>query len=1024
MKKLLYFFVGFVTTFFILNAVTIQAQEIVLSDEFDDGDGLWTSGWIDGATTVTFSIDSTGKLSGDHSYKAVITQGVAGGGEMWHIQRNANLPLVAGYQYTVSFMAVSDSADAALNVLLELAGDPFTKRIDDTASITNTPQTFTYSAIITEDVPTNQLKFMFAGARNTGKTIWLDNIVVTRIADPTLVTQWGSLARHGWPLIPTTEDGSASMGGTGNPPSGNWATLIGGFDTLTASETEAIVAKGQIEFIGGGPTSWSALRWGLFFFDTLGTLQYPGTDTARWSGNQDAWGYLLLPQSGAIAPVGWANGGIGTQGAINGGGWISSNSPGGALGVFNHAPRNADMTAGIYNWAVSVQKLTDSTNELRYYLIKEDNSYWIGGTVVDTVAPTLMFNAVAFGINNGNGIETTGLTRVNLSDVNVEIGDPIDVPKAPWESYYIDLWGLSGEYNTLWPILNDSATIVGDASMSGEVMSGWRALQGGFGQDVEISTEEALIIEGQIEFAGGAPSENAYTPIRYALTYQDSNSTLVNALTDSATWSHTGNHFGYGFHPRTGNGTMSNGNGGVGTVWTINNGNWASTFSNNGGPVAAVNQAPRNADLIEGVYDFAISVHAINDSTNEIRWYMVEENNQYWFGGITQGAATTQKFNSILFGVDQFEGTAFNVIGMQIDKGDPIDVPDAPWEAYFIGSWGFIGDPATRTGGWQLTPGQVVGNVSISGDAPVPADQWSAVRGGFETFITSQTRPFKITGTVEFADGGFESWSSFRMGVFYSDSAGIVDSTEEYGYMWNGTENYHNGYLFMPHSGTNDIPTWSGPGTTGTWGTVVNSTWLSTNGADNYILGSGLQEPAEAVAGADEYDFELSVTPQGDGTNLVKFQLVKDDGTYKWQVEEIDNNDPLATDKFNSISFAVGSGNTTTAMHLTDVQIDTGTAVDVNNPENLIPTQHTLSQNYPNPFNPTTTIEFALPQTGDVNLAVYDILGRKVADLIKGNLNAGYHKINFNASHLSSGVYFYRIESGDFVNVKKLMLLK
>jgi endo-1,4-beta-xylanase len=89
-----------------------------------------------------------------------------------------------------------------------------------------------------------------------------------------------------------------------------------------------------------------------------------------------------------------------------------------------------------------------------------------------------------------------------------------------------------------------------------------------------------------------------------------------------------------------------------------------------------------------------------------------------------------------------------------------------------------------------------------------------------------------------------------------------------------------------------------------------------------------------------------------------------------------------------------------------------------------LPMVYSLNQNYPNPFNPTTTIEFALPQNSDVKLVVYDILGRAVANLIDDNLAAGYHRINFNASNLATGVYFYRIKAGDFVSVKKLLLLK
>ncbi|MDR3626653.1 MAG: T9SS type A sorting domain-containing protein [Ignavibacteriaceae bacterium] len=83
-----------------------------------------------------------------------------------------------------------------------------------------------------------------------------------------------------------------------------------------------------------------------------------------------------------------------------------------------------------------------------------------------------------------------------------------------------------------------------------------------------------------------------------------------------------------------------------------------------------------------------------------------------------------------------------------------------------------------------------------------------------------------------------------------------------------------------------------------------------------------------------------------------------------------------------------------------------------------------LSQNYPNPFNPTTNIQYSIVKSGHVTLTIYDILGRKIATLINQNQEAGNHTINFNASRFASGVYFYRIEAGDFTSVKKMMLLK
>jgi carboxypeptidase T len=91
---------------------------------------------------------------------------------------------------------------------------------------------------------------------------------------------------------------------------------------------------------------------------------------------------------------------------------------------------------------------------------------------------------------------------------------------------------------------------------------------------------------------------------------------------------------------------------------------------------------------------------------------------------------------------------------------------------------------------------------------------------------------------------------------------------------------------------------------------------------------------------------------------------------------------------------------------------------------NGIPKTFALEQNYPNPFNPTTVIKYQLPKSELVTIKIYDVLGRQVASLINEKKDAGYYEITFDASSLSSGVYFYKIEAGDFVESKKMMVLK
>lgn len=104
--------------------------------------------------------------------------------------------------------------------------------------------------------------------------------------------------------------------------------------------------------------------------------------------------------------------------------------------------------------------------------------------------------------------------------------------------------------------------------------------------------------------------------------------------------------------------------------------------------------------------------------------------------------------------------------------------------------------------------------------------------------------------------------------------------------------------------------------------------------------------------------------------------------------------------------------------------IDGVTPVEVES--NETPSNFSLSQNYPNPFNPSTTINFTMPEAGMVILKVYDVLGKEVATLVDKELNAGTYSQNFDASNLnlSSGIYFYRLETGNFIQTKKMMLVK
>ena len=93
--------------------------------------------------------------------------------------------------------------------------------------------------------------------------------------------------------------------------------------------------------------------------------------------------------------------------------------------------------------------------------------------------------------------------------------------------------------------------------------------------------------------------------------------------------------------------------------------------------------------------------------------------------------------------------------------------------------------------------------------------------------------------------------------------------------------------------------------------------------------------------------------------------------------------------------------------------------VDVNGPLTF-----DLAQNYPNPFNPSTSIKYSVPESGNIRLSVFNIVGEEVAVLVDGFSQAGFFEVTFDASNLPSGVYLYKLQSANSVQTKKMMLLK
>jgi len=234
-------------------------------------------------------------------------------------------------------------------------------------------------------------------------------------------------------------------------------------------------------------------------------------------------------------------------------------------------------------------------------------------------------------------------------------------------------------------------------------------------------------------------------------------------------------------------------------------------------------------------------------------------------------------------------------------------------------------------------------------------------------------------------------------------------------------------------------------------GTSIH-TWSWSAGATG--SGSQLQLAANDFFGAtaqdqmyvDDYSIvDLNVVP----VELTSFTASSSGSTVnlKWNTATELNNSGFevqkksANSEWTNIGFVAGFGTTTEpkAYSFTDdkiaagnftyrlKQIDFDGSYEYSNEINVLvsaPIKYRLDQNYPNPFNPSTSIKYSVAQDGFVNISIFNLLGEKVATLVNSSILAGNYEVNFDASQLTSGVYFYSIEAGSFKAVRKMLLMK
>ncbi|HSW55741.1 MAG TPA: T9SS type A sorting domain-containing protein, partial [Ignavibacteriaceae bacterium] len=187
-----------------------------------------------------------------------------------------------------------------------------------------------------------------------------------------------------------------------------------------------------------------------------------------------------------------------------------------------------------------------------------------------------------------------------------------------------------------------------------------------------------------------------------------------------------------------------------------------------------------------------------------------------------------------------------------------------------------------------------------------------------------------------------------------------------------------------------------------------------------------------------------------DGKIYLNWSTVTETNNRGFEIERASSSTTPVQEGWESIGFVQGSGTTTELRYysFTDENVSAGTykyrlnQIDYNGAfeysdvieiEVGIPSQYSLEQNYPNPFNPATTISYSIKENGLVTLKVFDILGKEVTTLVNEEQTAGTYKVEFgshsglpsgNVRNLASGIYFYSLKAGDFVSIKKMILLK
>jgi len=417
-------------------------------------------------------------------------------------------------------------------------------------------------------------------------------------------------------------------------------------------------------------------------------------------------------------------------------------------------------------------------------------------------------------------------------------------------------------------------------------------------------------------------------------------------------------------------------------------------------------------------------------------------------GGITW---TSQYNNPTGFG----DGVRFFDANNGVYFGDPDPYPSGNWELLTTTdggtTWNRVPEanfpPADSTNGefGAATSMDIVGNTvwfgGYSATAGTPNRIWKSTDKGLNWTVSSYT---PVSGT---SGSNYVAFSDANNGVNLALDGSIALTTDG-GATWSVTSGapsafrfvanvpLFNGFIGVGSSGlitgsSDGGATWT-PMTSGTTNSLyvvdatVNNAWAAGN-TGTILKFAGNPVPVELKS--------FAATVIGKNVNL-NWSTATETNNLGFEVQR-----KSSSGDFAKIAFIEGHGTTieTQVYSYADKNVESGKysyrlkQVDLNGSfkysntvevDVKVPNKFELSQNYPNPFNPTTTISYEIAKETNVSLKVYDVIGNEIATLVNETKPAGSYQVVFDAANLSNGVYFYKIQAGDFNATKKLILMK